>query len=109
MPAAYEATLKLLREYPEIDAILCYNDVLAIGALRACRESGRLVPSSCAVVGFDDTGIAAYVSPALTTVRVDKEKLGHLITDRLLDMLASPGTEYPSLTLEPQLVIRESA
>ncbi len=48
----------------------CYNDLVAVGALHACRELGRNVPGSVAIVGFDDIPVAALVTPALTTCRV---------------------------------------
>jgi LacI family transcriptional regulator len=49
-----ESTRQLLTQYPQITAIFAYNDLLAVGAIQACRELGRRVPDDCAVVGFDD-------------------------------------------------------
>lgn len=109
MDPACDAALRLLRAHGEIDAIFAYNDVLAIGTLRACKTLGCEVPARCAVVGFDDLLISSYVSPALTTVRIDKELMGRLAVDRLLDMIAKPEADYPPIHVESQLVVRESA
>jgi LacI family transcriptional regulator len=56
--------LDLLRRAPELTALLAYNDLVAVGALRACAELGRRVPQDCAIVGCDDVPLAALVSPA---------------------------------------------
>jgi len=107
--SAYEAILGFLPNHPEIDGVFAFNDLLAIGALRACRELGRTVPDSVAVVGYDDNLMASYVCPSLTTVRIDKERVGALAVERLIAMLDNPGTIYPHIVVEPELVIRESA
>ena len=59
--------LELLDRAPESTAVLAYNDLMAIGALRAIRRRGRSVPGDVSVVGFDDVALAAYVDPPLTT------------------------------------------
>ena len=61
---------------PEVTAVLCGNDDLALGVIRAMREAGRAVPGSVSVVGFDDIPQAAFLTPALTTVRLDFTELG---------------------------------
>lgn len=103
------ATRRLLTRQPELTAIFAYNDMMAIGALKACRELGRRVPEDCAIVGFDDTHLATVVMPSLTTVRVDKRELGRQAFLRLLEQLHHPDALYPPLVLPPELVIRESA
>jgi LacI family transcriptional regulator len=103
------STLTLLAQYPDITAIFAYNDLLALGALRACSELGRRVPADCAVVGFDDILLADWVSPSLTTVRVDKVELGSRAVGLLLDMLHAPESAPPSVTVDTRLVVRESA
>ncbi len=105
----YEATRRLLAGHRELTAIFAYNDLMAIGALKACRELGRRVPDDCAIVGFDDTNLATIVMPNLTTVRVDKCALGRQAFLRLLEKLHHPDVIYPPLILPPELVIRESA
>jgi LacI family transcriptional regulator len=105
----YEAAKQLLAGYPDLTALLAYNDLMAVGALRACQELGRRVPEDCAVVGFDDSAVAAVTTPALTTVRVDKRELGRCAVERLFEMIDNPDEVYPPLVLRPELVVRQSA
>jgi LacI family transcriptional regulator len=104
-----ESARELLQRYPEITAIFAYNDLLALGALQACKELGRRVPDDCAIVGFDDIPLADSISPALTTVRVDKYELGRQAMKRLLQMLAEPGVELGPVWMDVELVVRQSA
>jgi len=105
----YAGTLELLSRRPEITAIFAYNDLLALGALRACRRLGRRVPQDLALVGFDDIPLADQISPALTTVRVDKYALGQLCMRRMCEMLSDPGAAFPVAEVGVELVVRESA
>ena len=73
--SGYEAGRILARD-PEVTAVLCGNDDLALGVIRALREAGRAVPGDVSVVGFDDIPQAEFVMPALTTVRLDFADLG---------------------------------
>jgi LacI family transcriptional regulator len=107
--AGQQAARALLTTHPEITALFCYNDLLAIGALAACSELGRHVPQNVAVVGFDDNQLAALVHPALTTVRIDKYELGRQAMLRLLSMLRTPNAQHPPIHLGVDLVIRESS
>lgn len=104
-----KAARRLLTAHPELTAVFAYNDLAAIGALRACRALGRRVPDDCAVVGFDDTTLATIVTPELTTVRVDKRELGWQAFMRLFDMMNRPDAVYPPLILPPELIVRASA
>ncbi len=105
----YRAGLQLFAHHPRVTAVFAYNDLLAIGALQACKETGRGVPDDCAVVGFDDIPFASLISPALTTVRVDKYALGSFAVLRLLEMLNRPEQVFESKMMEAELVVRESA
>lgn len=104
-----ESTLALLSCYPQITAIFAYNDLLAIGAIEACRELGRRVPEDCAIVGFDDIPLAGAVNPALTTVRVDKYDLGRQCMNLLFEMLAQPDRTFEPRWVDVELVVRASA
>lgn len=101
------ATRELLSREPGLDAILAYNDVAAIGVLRALAESGRRVPGDVAVMGTDDVPYASIVRPALSTVRADIPLLGANAM-RLLLALGAEGEEPIYAPQEPQIVIRES-
>jgi DNA-binding LacI/PurR family transcriptional regulator len=100
--------LELLSRHPEITAIFAYNDLLALGAIQTCWALGRRVPQDVAVVGFDDIPLADQVSPALTTVRVDKYALGQLCMQRMCEMLCSPGAAFEAAHVGVELVVRES-
>lgn len=104
-----QATHQLLTTHPQITAIFAYNDLLALGALRACHELGRRVPQDCAVVGFDNIQLASMVTPSLTTVHYDKYDVGQKAVARLFEMMENPDGEYPPIEVGVELVIRESA
>jgi DNA-binding LacI/PurR family transcriptional regulator len=94
---------------PRVTAILCGNDNLALGVLRAAREAGRDVPGSLSVVGFDDAPQSAYLAPALTTVRLDFEGLGRACFGLLRRLLEPENTVPTHVWDEPRLVVRESS
>jgi LacI family transcriptional regulator len=103
------AARELLTDHPEITALFCYNDLVAIGALQACAELGRQTPKDLAIVGFDDIPIAALVTPALTTCRVPRQTLGKQAMQLLLDRIGGCTEECGELVLATELVIRASA
>jgi LacI family transcriptional regulator len=104
----YQAARNLLLGSPEITAIFCYNDLIAVGALRACAELGKHVPDDVAIVGFDDIPLAALVTPPLTTCRVDRAALGAQAVDLLLRQIKGETANGPEI-IEPELIIRSSA
>ena len=89
-----------------VTAVFCYNDMLAIGALAACREHGIAVPRDLSVVGFDDVQLAQFVAPTLTTIHQPKVELGELAMQKLLDLLSERPVE--DAVLQPSLVVRAS-
>ena len=109
LESGYEATLGLLRQDPQVTAIFAYNDLLALGAIKACKELGRRIPADCAIIGFDDIQLASLVTPSLTTIRLDKYLLGQQAMTRVLEMLDQPEAVFPPIFLDVELVIRESA
>jgi DNA-binding LacI/PurR family transcriptional regulator len=100
---------QVLAADPEVTAVLCGNDDLALGVMRAMHKAGRAIPGDVSVVGFDDTPVAEFLTPPLTTVRLDFAELGRASFALLLALLeqkdALPRTRRP----EPELIIRESA
>jgi DNA-binding LacI/PurR family transcriptional regulator len=107
--SGYENAWKLLTQFPRITALFAYNDLMALGALSACRKLKRRVPEECAIIGFDDTLYASLTMPPLTTVRLDKYLIGREAMARLFDMLELPDTTFPPIELDVELVVRESA
>jgi LacI family transcriptional regulator/LacI family repressor for deo operon, udp, cdd, tsx, nupC, and nupG len=87
-------------------AIFCYNDVVAIGLLAACRRQGVAVPDQLAVVGFDDIESALYVTPPLTTISQPLLTLGQLAMQMTLDLLNEQDVQDQVLPCE--LVVRQS-
>jgi LacI family transcriptional regulator len=92
-----------------VTGIVAYNDLTAIGALRALRRAHIAVPKMVSVVGFDDIDLAAWTDPPLTTIRQPTEKLGRWAVERLTSTLGDAGQQAGEVvTLEPRLVVRES-
>jgi LacI family transcriptional regulator len=101
-----------------VTGVICYNDLTAIGALRAIRDHGMDVPSDVSVVGFDDIDLASLVDPPLTTVAQDTETMGRWAVEHLVEILGlsheqAPGSAAPPdaglLLLPGTLRIRESS
>jgi len=106
----YGVTHKLLASRESFTALFAFNDISAIGAIRALRENGRRVPEDVSVVGFDDILSAAFQNPGLTTVRQPLRRMGSLAAETVLRSIATPAAHRASrlITVEPELVVRES-
>ena len=91
-----------------VDAVFAASDLMAAGALRALRAAGRRVPEDVAVVGFEDSAVARYAQPPLTTVRQPIEEMGRQAT-RLLLAQVSGEAGGMHLILDTELVVRASA
>jgi LacI family transcriptional regulator len=104
----YRSALELLLEHRELTALFCYNDLMAIGAMRACADLGLRVPLDLAIAGYDDIQLAEVVTPALTTVRVDKIALGRRAVQHLLNRIQSPDAIAHDEEIDVTLVERES-
>ncbi|MDQ3460450.1 MAG: LacI family transcriptional regulator [Deinococcota bacterium] len=103
-----EAAKRLLERRPDLSALVCYNDLVAIGTLQACAELGVHVPGDLAVIGCDDIRLASLVSPSLTTLRVDKYDLGVQAVRMLLGRMEEGAAPHERL-IKPELVVRASA
>jgi DNA-binding LacI/PurR family transcriptional regulator len=98
----------LLEREPDVDAVFCANDLMAVGALRVLRDAGRLVPEDVAVVGFEDAPIARSAHPPLTTVHQSPGEMGREMVALLLETMGDPDQPPPGRTLPTHLVVRES-
>jgi LacI family transcriptional regulator len=106
----YDAARELLAHEPRPTAVFAANDCMAIGAISALREAGLRVPADVAVVGFDDIASASYLSPRLTTVRVEAGRLGARAVQLLLASMQGRTSGGPSHEILPTtLVVRESS
>jgi LacI family transcriptional regulator len=103
------AMRELLSASPAPRGLFAYNDVLAIGALRAIREQGLHVPADIAVVGFDDIQYSSFLEVPLTTVHQPRYKIGEIAAGILIDKIEGKGSGKPQqITMKPELVIRET-
>lgn len=98
-----------LAAMPEVTAVLCANDPMALGLLRAFAERDRQVPGDVSVVGFDDIPEAAFFLPPLTTVRQDFGELGRRALHLLMDRITGERWLQPAVPIAPDLVVRASA
>lgn len=99
---------------PEVTAVLCGNDDIALGVMRAVHAAGLSIPGDVSVVGFDDTPVAEFLTPPLTTVRLDFADLGRACFALLRSLLEPTAMSQATGELhaqrpQPELVIRESA
>jgi LacI family transcriptional regulator len=107
--SGYEAMRSLMANHPRPDAVFFANDNMAIGALGALQERGVRVPEEVAIAGFDDIPMARYVTPPLTTVRVDKMRLGRRAVEMVLEAMAGAPIEGDGhALLATALVVRRS-
>lgn len=104
----YEACKLLLARKHAFSAIFCANDAIAIGAMKALREAGLSVPTDVSLVGFDDISMVEHLTPALTTVRVNKEALGYVAVKSLQARCADVDAVCVTSMLETELIIRDS-
>lgn len=108
----YIAAQKILSRKKRFTALFAFNDVSAIGAIRALQEAGLRVPEDVSVLGFDDIYAAAFHNPALTSIRQPLFEMGSLAAQTLLERVAKnqkDGAEMPeTLTVEPKLIVRQS-
>ena len=89
------------------DAVICYNDLMALGFMKECANLGLSIPRDLSVVGFDNIAYGKYVTPALTTVDLQSERMGATAMTKLLAVIR--GEEVEKLTkVAPQLVLRAS-
>ncbi len=103
----YEATKRLLASHKKFTALFAFNDISAMGAIRALREAGLQVPKDVSVVGFDDIESAAYQNPALTTVRQPLRKMGSIAAATLLRRISLANSDGAGeMTVEPELIVR---
>lgn len=107
----YEATRKVLAEMdPLPDAVFCFNDNLAIGAIKALKEEGKKIPEEVAVVGFSETEMSTVVEPALTTVAQPRYRMGVEAAKMMVEQVRTHSRSLPgNLTLDASLHVRASS
>ncbi len=113
----YPVAQQLLARNQHFTALFAYNDVAAIGAIRALFDAGRRVPDDVTVIGFDDIPSAAFQNPSLTTVRQPLRRMGEIAARTLLELIDEKKAQTggglskdsrEEISVEPELVVRES-
>ena len=108
LEGARAAVRELLKSGFEPTAIICVNDMTAIGVLRELRNQGISVPGDISVTGFDNIEFSEFISPSLTTIQVPRDKIGHRMFSAILEVRAKGMESGHEYTLDPELVVRES-
>ncbi|MGB6973899.1 MAG: LacI family DNA-binding transcriptional regulator [Terracidiphilus sp.] len=104
----YEPTNELLQRGAEFTALVSFDDIAAIGAIRALMDHGLKVPNDVSVIGFDDIQGAAFYNPSLTTIRQPLVQMGTVAARILLQRIRGQATFPDEVPIHPELVIRES-
>ena len=105
----YPFARKLIDKKRPFTALFAYNDISAIGAVRAFQEAGLRVPQDVSVVGFDDIPAAAFHYPSLTTIRQPLRKMGEIAVDLLVRQIEHKGQWQREIAVQPEIAIRESS
>jgi DNA-binding LacI/PurR family transcriptional regulator len=104
----YPFAKELLARKRPFTALFAYNDISAIGSIRALQDAGLRVPEDVSVVGFDDIRIAVHNNPSLTTVRQPLPKMGEIAARTLLNRIEEHEDWVPEIVIEPEFVVRHS-
>ncbi|TPW27628.1 substrate-binding domain-containing protein [Martelella alba] len=104
-----EAVKRLEREHADVDAALCFNDLVALGMLSGCAERGRPVAEALKIVGFDDIEEAALAWPSLTSVRCDIAGFGKAMAETMLAWLEESRQPAPETITPVTLALRDSS
>ena len=99
---------RLLALGHEVDAVFAASDAMAAGAMWALQVLGRRVPDDVAVIGFDDSPIAAATQPPMTSVRQPVENMGREMAKLVLNHAGGNGHSSQQMILSPELAVRES-
>jgi DNA-binding LacI/PurR family transcriptional regulator len=104
----YPVVQQLLAAKEPFTAIVAFNDISAIGAIRALQDVNLRVPEDVSVIGFDDIKAAAFTLPRLTTINQPLEEIGRIATQSLLNRIHNTVPPRDEITVEPELIVRES-
>jgi DNA-binding LacI/PurR family transcriptional regulator len=104
----YPFAEELLARKRPFTALFAYNDISAIGSIRAFQDAGLRVPEEVSVVGFDDIKIAVHNNPSLTTVRQPLQRMGEIAARTLLNRIEEHEDWVAEIAIEPELVVRNS-
>jgi LacI family transcriptional regulator len=106
--AGFDATTALLRLHQSVSAIVAANDLLALGALSAIQRDGRNCPQDISVIGHNDMPLMDFISPPLTTVRIEHREMGRQAAQLMLEAIEDSAREPRHVVLAPELIVRGS-
>lgn len=106
--AGLAAARRLFARAEQLDAVVAANDLLAIGAIRAARESGLAVPEDVLMTGMDDTELGRVFLPSLTSVSLGSTERGRAAAELVLGLTDDPGRLAQQVSVGPELIVRES-
>ena len=89
-------------------AIICVNDVMAVGAMKEIRERGLRIPEDISITGFDNIRLSEFCYPALTTVHIPRDQIGHAVFTSLAPDANSVSTVGKEFVINPEFVVRDS-
>jgi LacI family transcriptional regulator len=99
---------QLLSTKKPFTALVAFNDISAMGSIRALQDARLRVPEDVSVIGFDDISAAAYTLPRLTTINQPLAEIGRIATQSLLNRIHNTAAAKDEIVVEPKLVVRES-
>ncbi|MEK5252586.1 LacI family DNA-binding transcriptional regulator [Paenibacillus sp. FSL F4-0125] len=102
-----EAAQQMMSSHPEVTAIFCASDLMALGAMQGVKGAGKLVPGDISIIGYDNIDLTAYCTPALTTVNQHKYELGTNAAQILIDLLEKQQAIH-HVMLPSELIKRDS-
>ncbi|MEN8098166.1 MAG: LacI family DNA-binding transcriptional regulator [Chloroflexota bacterium] len=100
---------ELLSSHPDITALFCFNDLVAIGAIQQCHQLGLRIPDDLAIFGYDDIPMATWITPSLSTCQVNFEQIGREAAKLLINRISNCDEECENIIMQPKLIIRDSA
>ncbi|TVR22026.1 MAG: LacI family transcriptional regulator [Anaerolineaceae bacterium] len=107
--SGYRVARDLHAAHPDLTAIICLNDRMAIGAMHYCRQAGLRVPQDISVVGYDNIAMSNVISPTLTTIDQKAGEMGETAARVMVDVLAGSTNLPSSVVIQPELVVRDSS
>jgi LacI family transcriptional regulator len=105
----YACANRLLDQHPQITALVCCNDLMALGAIQALKTRGLRVGQDVGVSGFDDIPLAEYTQPSLTTIRQPIYEIGRQLVNMLVSIISGKSPAVTQVILPPELIVRESS
>ncbi|MDU8913752.1 LacI family DNA-binding transcriptional regulator [Aestuariicoccus sp. MJ-SS9] len=109
MDEGERATKALLAAAPvSPEVIICVNDLIAVGAIRACRDRGLRVPTDISISGYNDIPLMDMIDPPLSTVHIHLRQIGKAAGEMMLEYLSNPDLPAQTKRVKPELVLRGS-